>query len=371
MAGIYIHIPLCKRKCNYCDFYSRTDISLKGAILGAILDELERRRDFLPDKQMNTIYVGGGTPSLLVPSEIGDLIKRVAQLWDCSTLREVTVEVNPDDVDQHWLHELRGQGVERLSIGVQSLVDRDLRCLGRRHGADKARQAVLAAQRAGLGNISIDLIYGIPGMTMEEWDDNLARAIDLGVQHISAYHLTIEEDTPLGRMAARGEFSQVGESESREQFDLLRERLAGAGYEHYEISNFAMPGYRSLHNSGYWLGEHYLGVGPSAHSYNGVQRSWSVADTELYLAGGDIYQTEELSAADKYNEHVMVSLRCSEGIDAGELRRRFGEEFAGHFERNATPLVRSGLLRHERGRYRIEGSNLLVSNSIIEALFFV
>jgi len=294
----------------------------------------------------------------------------VKRLWDCSALCEVTVEVNPDDVDEKYLCELAAQGVDRLSIGVQSFADRDLRLLGRRHDARKAREAVVAAQRAGFGNISIDLIYGIPGMMLQDWDANLREAVGLGVQHISAYHLTVEAETPLGAMAARGEFFQIGEQESREQFDLLRGRLIAAGYEHYEISNFAKPGYRAVHNGNYWNGESYLGAGPSAHSYDGERRSWNAPDIDRYLAGADISSSETLTPQDKYNEYVMTSLRTGGGIEAVTLSGRFGEEFASHFDRCARRLVETGLLMCAGGRYRIDPANWFVSDQIIASLFF-
>ena len=371
MAGLYIHIPLCRRKCLYCDFYSCTREELKAPLLEAIVREMELRRGFLGQEPLNTIYIGGGTPSLLTPAELGRLIAAARRLWECSRLQEVTVEVNPDDVDEDYLHELAAVGVERLSIGVQSFADRDLRLMGRRHDAHKARRAVLAAHRAGFTNISIDLIYGIPGMSAGDWQANLREAVSLGVQHISAYHLTIEEGTPLGTMAARGEFSAVGETVSRSHFDLLRAELSAAGYEHYEISNFALPGFRAVHNSAYWSGGHYLGTGPSAHSFNGEVRSWSVADIERYIEGGDIYQSETLSAVDRYNEYVMTSLRRIEGADGGEVRRRFGEKMAQYFEKCACGEVEAGLLRHEGERYFIDGADMLLSNRVISALFFV
>ncbi|MDR0510507.1 MAG: radical SAM family heme chaperone HemW [Rikenellaceae bacterium] len=365
MAGIYVHIPFCLSRCGYCDFCSSTRLELLERTVEAIVTELGARRGFLPKEPVRTIYIGGGTPSLLAPQQTGRIARRIGELWDCSGLQEFTVEANPDDLTQEYLDGLLAVGADRLSVGVQSFVDRDLRFMGRRHDARKASTAVRRARAAGFGNISVDLIYGVPGMSLGEWRDNIARAVELGVEHISAYHLTIEEGTPFGRKKVE----PIDEELSREQFMLLHNELERAGYDHYEISNFARDGRRSLHNSGYWSGERYLGVGPSAHSYNGEERSWSVADVERYLAGGDIYAAERLTPTDRYNEHLMTSLRRREGVDAAEVERLFGDGFAGHFLRTAAELERQGLLERQNGRYVIKFVNFLISDRIIATLF--
>lgn len=275
MAGLYIHIPFCKQLCHYCDFFSCISLAKTGPVLEALLREMELRRRFLPGDSLSTLYVGGGTPSVYAPQELGRLTARARELWNCTGLEESTVEVNPDDLSPACLDGLLRAGFDRLSIGIQSFVDRDLRLMNRRHTAEGAEKAVREAQRAGFGNISIDLIYGIPGMSDREWRDNLERALSLEVQHISAYHLTVEPRTVFGRRAAQGKFTPVDEETSQRQYLTLHRTLTAAGYEHYEISNFARPGRRSRHNSAYWTGEPYLGIGPSAHSYDGRRRSWS------------------------------------------------------------------------------------------------
>ena len=370
MAGVYIHIPFCKSKCGYCDFYSCTSTDLRERVSEAILRELELRRGFMPGDEVETIYVGGGTPSLLAPEQLQRFIDKVKELWNCSHLEEVTVELNPDDLSADYIKRLVATDVDRLSIGIQSFIDRDLEFMGRRHNARKGEAAVGLAQAAGFDNISIDLIYGIPGMSLEEWRRNLERAVGLGVQHLSAYHLTIEDNTPFGRRGV----APADEDASREQFLLLHDITGAAGMEHYEISNFALPGRRAKHNSGYWDGRHYLGVGPSAHSFNGRERSWSTADVEKYLNGIeaaslDLYHTEVLTPADRYNEYVMTSLRRSQGADLRDIKRIFGERQAGFFLENAMRLQAKGLLDREGERFFINYENFLISDEIISSLF--
>lgn len=333
-------------------------------MLAAISDELEARRGFIPDREVATIYIGGGTPSLLDPQELQQLIDRVKELWDCTALEEVTVEMNPDDLDSGYLERLTQTDIDRLSIGIQSFIDRDLRFMGRRHNSQKAIEAVRAAQKVGFGNISIDLIYGIPGMTMQEWRGNLEQAFSLGVQHLSAYHLSIEPNTPFGRR----NMSPVDEAQSEEQFMLLHEMAAEAGFEHYEISNFALPGLRAKHNSAYWSGSNYLGVGPSAHSYNGRQRSWSASDADVYLNGGDIYQTETLTEQDRYNEFLMLALRRAEGVDPTDIARIFGREQRDKFLRDAAESVAKRAINVVSGRYFIPFEKILISDHIISSL---
>ncbi|GHU99827.1 coproporphyrinogen III oxidase [Bacteroidia bacterium] len=371
VAGIYIHIPFCKRKCNYCDFYSCTSLELAEPFLSALEREMELRREELPVGPIATLYIGGGTPSLLTPVQADRLIGAVGRHWDCSALRETTMEVNPDDVRGDYLEQIARLGVDRLSIGLQSLVDGDLQLLGRRHDTAKALAAVAAARRAGFDNLSVDLIYGIPGMSLARWGDNLRRVVDLDAPHISAYHLSVEEGTPLASMVRRGELTEVDEDQSGEQFDLLCRTLGEAGYEHYEISSFARPGFRAVHNSAYWSGEPYLGLGPSAHSYDGRRRSWNVASTEGYIEGGDIRQGEELGERERYNEYVMTALRRIEGVDMATLRRLFGPRQASYFERCATEQVQKGRLLRGGDNYRIDEPNMLVSNEIIASLFSI
>ena len=373
MTGIYLHIPFCKRLCHYCDFYSATALTLKGAVLATMERELQCLADFVPDRDAATIYIGGGTPSLCTPGELGSLLGAVHRTWDTSAVAETTLEANPDDLTPAYLGELRALGIDRLSIGVQSFIDRDLRLMNRRHDAAAAIRAVGDAQRAGFDNLTIDLIYGIPGMSTAEWEANLGQALTLGVQHISAYHLTIEEGTFFGRLAREGRLQPVPDETSEKQYALLHDRLTGAGFEHYEISNFALPGRRAVHNSSYWNGTPYVGAGPSAHSFNGTERRWNVANNRAYLdrfAGDTYFETERLTATDRYNEYLMTRLRTADGLRATDLAARFGAPKLQEFLGSARPLLDRGLLLCDDGdRYRIGHDRFLVSDTIIAELF--
>lgn len=369
MAGVYIHIPFCRSKCGYCDFYSTTDTGQCDAVVGAILSEMERERGFLGGEPVRTLYVGGGTPSLLSPRQLQSFIDTARGLWDCSGLGEITVEANPDDLTAEYLAELAATEVNRLSIGIQSFADRDLRLMNRRHTAAAAENAVRKAQRAGFDNITIDLIYGIPGMSLAEWRANIERALALGVQHISAYHLTIEHGTPFGRLAASGRFTPAEEAASEEQYLLLHRMLTDAGFEHYEISNFAFPGLRARHNSSYWSGEPYLGVGPSAHSFDGRVRRSSPASVAEYLAAPTAYTTEALTPDDRYNETVMTGLRTAAGVELERLRADFGDRRAEYFVSEAARHLAAGAMVCDDGRYRIPAERFLMSDAVISDLF--
>ena len=372
MAGIYIHIPFCKQFCTYCDFYSSTSLARKPEVLGAICDELEQQAGFLNDRKIGTVYFGGGTPSLCSPGEVGRILGRIGELFDVSALEETTLEANPDDLTAEYAAAVREAGINRLSIGVQSFIDRDLRWMNRRHTAEGARAAVQNARAAGFSNITIDLIYGIPGMTLQEWEYNLREALSLGAPHISAYHLTIEDGTPLGKELKKGKIAPVGDEASEEQYLLLHDALTGAGYEHYEVSNFAKPCMRAVHNGNYWKGREYLGVGPAAHSYNGRQRRWNVADVSEYLKKqplGKHSETEELTAGMLYNEYVMTALRTADGVDAKVLLEKFGARRLQFFTSRCERFLRLGTMAENNGVYRITAEKFLVSDAVIAELF--
>ena len=367
--GLYIHIPFCKAKCIYCDFYSlpRAEGQM-DAYVSALTAQLAAWRERTADCTVDTVYFGGGTPSLLTPHELGDFIRQVREQWPDAPLEEVTVEANPDDLSLSYLATLRREGANRLSIGIQSFLDRDLQWMHRRHDARTAVEAVKAARRAGFGNLSIDLIYGVPQMTPEEWRYNLEHALELQPEHISAYHLTIEPQTPFGRQARRGTLREA----SRAQFALLREMLCGAGYEHYEVSNFALPERRARHNSHYWDGTPYLGIGPSAHSFDGKRRQWNVANLSRYLEllpQGAQCETEALTPDMQYNEYVMTRLRTADGLRTGDLAVRFGARKLQYFLRQAQKFTAAGTLQVESGRYYIPPTHWFISDSVISDLF--
>ncbi len=371
MAAIYIHIPFCKRMCGYCDFFK----SVKLQYLPQVLDEIERelvdQRDFIGDKSIQTIYFGGGTPSLVSVDRIKRLLDVVAENYDLSDLREVTLEMNPDDVTLEYLSALREAGVNRLSIGIQSFNDEELKLMNRRHSANQAIEAVRLAQSVGFDNITIDLIFGVAGFGGDLLQQSIQKALSLGVQHISAYHLTIESGTAFARNVEKGAMQIVAEEISQSEYDMMESMLVSAGYEHYEVSNYALPGFRSQHNSSYWKGVQYLGVGPAAHSFNGDKRRYSSSSIEEYLSGGDErYHIEELSEVDHYNELIMTSLRCCEGVSVKQVESNFSSEIYQFMVANSQRWLLSGELREEGGQLFIPTEHFLISDSIIESLFF-
>ena len=367
MASLYFHIPFCKRLCGYCDFYRSVKLRYIPDVVGVMHAELQSQRDFIGDKTIRTIYFGGGTPSLLAPSEIEKFIEQARTLFDCSQLEEVTIEVNPDDVTPEYVAELRKTSVNRVSMGVQSLNDECLQFMGRRHSAGQAENAVKMLQEAGYDNISVDVIFGIPGFGRAELDDTLQRILAMNVQHISAYHLTIEPNTRFGRMVERGEFCEIDDSSSESYFFAVHKTLTAAGFEHYEVSNYALEGRRSKHNSSYWRGVEYLGIGPGAHSFNGVERRWCEQTIEEYV-GGVEYGSERLSQRDKLNEYVMTSLRCVEGMSLTKVECDFGAEERARLEREASKDGVSSLLIKEGEILKIAPENMLLSDLVIEAL---
>lgn len=328
MAGLYIHIPLCVSRCAYCDFYSNTDRSVAHDLVTGLCEEMRIRKDYLKGEPVSTIYLGGGTPSVLPIGELKRLFDCAASLFELR-LEEVTVECNPDDVTPEYATALAHLPVNRVSMGVQSFNDADLKVINRRHSSQQALLAVDNLRGAGISNMSIDLIYGLPGQTIEGWQHNLDVALSLQVPHISAYSLTYEEGTLLYRMMEQGTVTPVSEELSLQFYRMLCDALSIAGYEHYEISNFSLKGKEAKHNSSYWNGTLYLGIGPSAHSFNGTSRQWNVADTKKYIksiAEGVIdAEVEELTLAESFNDRVLTSLRTSRGLDLNRLKSDFPE----------------------------------------------
>ena len=368
MAGLYFHIPFCKRVCAYCDFYKSADLRRMDDLLAAMHRELDERRGYSGGEAVTTRYFGGGTPSLCTPEAIRGLLDHAAQLFDCSGAEETTLEANPDDLTAEYLDGLLEAGIDRLSIGVQSFDDDCLKLMNRRHTAAQAAEAVRAAQRAGFGNLTVDLIFGVPGFGGDTLRRSLDAALSLGVQHISAYHLTVEPDTAFGRRAARGEFRAVDEQISETEFLTVHHTLTGAGFEHYEVSNFALPGFRARHNAAYWHGAKYLGIGPAAHSFDGRERHWNVASVTEYI-GGAPAEAETLTDRDRFNEYVMTRLRTAEGIDLREAERLFGKERAARVLRDAEPWLKSRTLVLAAGRMAVPPARMLVSDAVIETFF--
>jgi oxygen-independent coproporphyrinogen-3 oxidase len=369
MPGMYIHIPFCKQLCSYCDFYFSVSMMRKNEMLDCLIREMEIKASkgerLSRTSEPYTLYFGGGTPTVYSAGELRRLSERAIELFFPAQPEEITVEANPDDLTAASLRQLADTGVNRLSIGIQSFINRDLKTMRRRHTAQQAVEAVENAQNAGFDNISIDLIYGFPGTGEIEWEYSLDQAIKLNVKHISAYHLSIENKTIIGKMRDRGEFRPVDEETSDAQYKTLENKLRDAGYRHYEISNFAIPGFESKHNSAYWNKQQYIGAGPSAHSYDGRRkRTDNVANNIKYIESlktGIIPETIEiLSDKDAYNETMIVALRTAEGLNPNDIPATFADSFA----RKTAKYLASGRMIFD-GNYKIPSQYFLISDSII------
>ena len=370
MAGLYFHIPFCRRICAYCDFFRSADLRHIDAAVEAMHLEMEEQADFLSDRQISTIYFGGGTPSLVAPEKIQRLIDHASTLWECSSVEETTLEANPDDITPQYVAALRSTSVNRISLGVQSFNDEELRLMNRRHSATGAIEAVKRLQDAGIENITIDLIFGVDGFGEEVLARSIEQALALDVQHISAYHLTIEPRTAFGQRLQRGQMRVVDEQIREREYALMHNRLTAAGYEHYEVSNYARKGFRARHNSSYWHGAQYLGIGTGAHSYNGEVRRWSQQAVAEYIDHRE-YEQEQLSTLDHRNEYVMTALRCAEGIDLEHLERLFGKDVREQITEVARRWQTSGdVVVNDRQIY-IPAERFLISDAVIESLFEV
>lgn len=375
MAGIYIHIPFCKTKCHYCDFYKSTDFASRSDFLSALKQEIEARKSELNGEVIESIYFGGGTPSVLKVAEIERILEQLFHTYAVSNEAEITMECNPDDLSQDFTTALKTTAVNRLSIGTQSFSDQDLKSMNRRHNGQQAIAAVKLAQTTGFSNISIDLIYGLPNQTLEDWHENVQKAIQLGVQHISAYHLTYHEGTVFYDYLKTGKIKELPDDLSFDQFKLLKRELEEAGFEHYEISNFSLPGLYSRHNRAYWERKSYLGFGPSAHSFDLKTRRWNMSSLRKYLAAFETnspyWETEILTEQDQYNDYVITSLRTQWGILDDYLQRTFSTKYYTHFQAEIKPFIHSGHVRIEDGAFRLNTAGLFISDKIMEQLLYV
>ena len=379
MAGLYIHIPFCIKRCGYCDFFSTTQMEYKEAYIAALLQEMEIRKDAWHDALFETVYFGGGTPSVLPPQALYSIFEAIYRNFSVSAYPEITLEGNPDDLSCNYVSFLKDLPVNRLSMGIQSFDDRELCLLNRRHTAQEAIDAVTRCKEAAFSNINIDLMYGLPGQTTATWSCTLDKAIALGIPHISAYHLTYEEGTALYQMMKDKIINPVDEDESEAFFQLLKKKLSQAGFVHYEISNFALRSPRypsgriSLHNTSYWKGVHYLGLGASAHSYNGVSRSWNVSSLTEYVAAihdnpASIVETEWLDERTRYNEYIMTRLRTMWGVSLNDLRRDFGSDLNHYFFEKIRPLIYRKMLKMQGGNVKVSNKGMFISDAIIREL---
>ncbi len=375
MAGIYIHIPFCRLKCYYCDFYKTVNTSLTDKFIKALEKEIIQRKNYLDNEKVETIYFGGGTPSVLTKTELTGIVDFLKLNFNISPTAEITFEANPDDLSAEYLQEIYQAGVRRLSIGIQSLQNEFLKKMNRRHDAKQAVEAVENAANTGFNDISIDLIYGLPGLTSAQWKADLEKVIKLPVQHLSAYHLTYHKGTPFYTWLKKGTLKALNEEESILQFQLLIKMANENSFEQYEISNFARDQKYSKHNSSYWTGVKYLGLGPSAHSFNGISRSWNVSHIESYIkafeAGVSYSETEILTENNKYNEFVLTRIRTKWGVSADETKTVFGTEKAEWFQKNIEKYVMTGLVKEQSGIFTLTEKGMFVSDDIMANLMFI
>ena len=375
MAGIYLHIPFCKRRCIYCDFYSTTMDGRKDEYISALCHELSMRQHYLEDERIKTIYWGGGTPSQLEERHFRTVFDTLARHYELQPDAEITLEANPDDLTPAYIHMLRRLPFNRISIGIQTFDDETLRLLHRRHTAAQAIDAVRRCQDTGFENISIDLMYGLPKESLQSWEHDLCQAISLHVQHLSAYHLIYEEGTELWRLRRQHRVEEVDEDSSLAFFNLLMDKMKQAGFEHYEISNFALPGRYSRHNSSYWDGTKYMGCGAAAHSFNGVSRQWNIASLELYIKGireGTIpAEVEQLDVHTRYNDRIITAIRTSKGLLLPALEKEFGKELHDFCLRNARPYLIQGKLTIENDWLRLTRAGIFISDGIMSDLLWV
>ncbi len=373
MAGIYLHIPFCKQACHYCDFHFSTSLKYKGELIDALIKEIQLQKNYLAGETIDTIYFGGGTPSLLNESEISLLINTITGLHSVAADAEITLEANPDDLDKAKLQALRQTPINRFSIGIQSFFDEDLQWMNRVHRADEAESAVKRAQDMGFENITVDLIYGYPLLTDQKWKFNTDKVFELGVPHVSAYSMTVEPRTALASFIKQKKQVAMSDEQSAAQFTFLMDAMHTKGFEQYEISNFCKPGFYSRHNSNYWKGVKYLGIGPSAHSYNGETRQWNVANNTKYMQGlgaGLIpAETEILSDIDKLNEYIMTSLRTSWGLDLDKLNG-IASASADHLQKAAIEFFDKGWLSQQNKIIYLTQTGKLYADHIASELFF-
>ncbi|HEV8079075.1 MAG TPA: radical SAM family heme chaperone HemW [Chitinophagaceae bacterium] len=377
MPGIYFHIPFCKQACNYCNFHFSTSLLPRNEMIDSMINELRltKASDAAGNLEViDTIYFGGGTPSLLTIAEIKKLLEAVHQYCNVTENAEITLEANPDDINEVKLAECKSIGINRFSIGIQSFKEEDLVWMNRAHNAEQALRSIHLVKDAGYQNYSVDLIYGTPTLSDEDWEKNIQTVIDLSVPHISCYALTVEIKTVLHKLISLKKIEDVDPERQAAQFLLLINWLTDAGYEHYEISNFAKPGYRSKHNSSYWLGESYIGIGPSAHSFNGLSRRWNVSNNALYLQSLQKnvipFEEEKLTETQRLNEYIMTSIRTIEGIDLDFVKKKFGKNASRRLEATSKKFIEDYKLQAINCKLVLTNEGKLFADGIAADLFF-
>lgn len=374
MAGIYIHVPFCKQACHYCDFHFSTSLKNKMALIDGILTELDLRKAYLPSQNIRTIYFGGGTPSLLETTEIQQILSKIKALFKVDHQVEITLEANPDDLTIPKIKELKEAGINRLSIGIQSFYDEDLSDMNRAHNAAEAKVVVQNCLDQGFEHLSIDLIYGGTTLSDEHWIHNLETAFNSEINHLSAYSLTVEPKTALSNFIAKGKKAPLEDEKSIRHFELLKSMAKEHDFEHYEISNLAKPGHYSTHNTNYWKGEPYLGVGPSAHSFDGETRQWNVRNNSQYIKkvaeGEGYFEQETLSKSDQYNEYIMTALRTTWGVDFSVIESRFGTDLLTYIK-NQLPAISASLIEPTENGFKLSAQGMNVADTVISECFFI
>jgi len=373
-AGIYLHIPFCKKACHYCNFHFSTSMRHQPEMIDAMLTEIALQQGYLENLPVASVYFGGGTPSVLETSAINQLLQRIEQFHDILPDAEITLEANPDDLTTAKLQQLSETKINRLSIGIQSFFDKDLEFMNRAHNSEEAIACIRNAQEVGFQNLTVDLIYGTPTMTNEEWRKNLQTVFDLNIPHVSCYCLTVEPKTALEHFVKTGKSKDVNEEQVAEQFQILVEEMTKYGYLHYEISNFAKPDFFAVHNGNYWKGKKYLGIGPSAHSFNGQSRQWNVANNAQYIKSLQEnklhYEVETLTTRDRYNEYIMTGLRTIWGVDLIKIEA-FDIAVKTHFIDKSKQYLLQGLMIQEGNHYKLTSKGRLLSDGIISELFWI
>jgi len=374
MSGIYIHIPFCKQACHYCDFHFSTSIKKKGEMVLALAKEIQMRKSEFKDEVVETIYFGGGTPSVLTTTEIQFLIDAVYESYTVSENPEITLEANPDDLSKERIIELSKSPINRLSIGIQSFFEDDLTMMNRAHNSAEAKACLEEATKY-FDNISLDLIYGIPGMSNEKWKQNIETALSFGIPHISSYALTVEPKTALSKLIQTGKIAKPKDEVAEEHFQILVETLEKNGFIHYELSNFGKENFFSKNNSAYWLGKKYIGIGPSAHSYDGISRSWNVSNNALYLkslADDKLpNEIEILSKTDRYNEYVMTGLRTIWGVSLDRIEEEFGNSYLKYLQKQSQKFLDDDLLFVENKILKTTSKGKFLTDGIASDLFLV